>query len=32
VPGAVRASLGIGVTSAGVERLLSALELIAAGA
>jgi selenocysteine lyase/cysteine desulfurase len=31
VPGAVRASIGIGVTAADVESLLGALELIAAG-
>lgn len=29
VPGAVRASIGIGVTAAGLDRLLEALELIA---
>ena len=31
VPGAVRASIGIGVTSAGIDRLLGALELIVTG-
>ena len=31
VPGAVRASIGIGVSSEAVDRLLDALELIASG-